>query len=72
MAKIKTNLSPKELEKVAKGMLGLARSRSLAHMAADSPTELTLLTQFDKALDIYSKSLQSEFTRILAEEDNNE
>lgn len=68
--KLRTNLSPDELEKVAGGLLKLARSRKVLAKATNKPVEQTCIVAIENALELYNSSLRREVQRILLEEDN--
>jgi hypothetical protein len=62
---INTNLTPRELEQVGKGLVGLAKSQRTKAFPVDNQAEKELLRKLDHTLSVALESLQEEFTSIL-------
>lgn len=66
--KVKTNLSPRELEAVGKGLTKLAKSQRERPFPTENNAERELLRRTNHAFDVMLESLQSEIADILLDD----
>jgi hypothetical protein len=67
--KIKTNLSPDQLEHVADKLQTLAKSQRSAALPLENPAEKELMRRAEHAFDVMLESLQKEVARTLLDKE---
>jgi hypothetical protein len=67
--KVKTNLSPGQLELVADKLQTLAKSQRGAALPLENPAEKELMRRAEHAFDAMLESLQTEVARTLLDKD---
>jgi len=70
--KIRTNLSPEQLENIAKGIKVAADKQRVRPYVPENNAESELLRKADSALDLMLDSLQEEVANILLDKEHNE
>lgn len=66
--KVKTNLSPTELNKVGLGLLKLAKSQQ-TEIQLENPAERELIRRAESFFDLAVNNLQDEVSRILLDKE---
>lgn len=68
--KVRTNLTPSELEKVSKGLKKLAEKQQLNEIELENPAEKELMRRVDALFDTAVNNLQAEVARILLDKED--
>ncbi len=66
--KVKTNLSPSELEHVGEKLVDLAKGQQETSYNAENSAEKELIRKFDHTFTVMLESLRDEFSRVLSED----
>lgn len=66
--KVKTNLTPTELNKVGMGLLKLAKSQQ-TEIQLENPAERELIRRTESIFDLAVNNLQDEVSRILLDKE---
>lgn len=67
--KVRTNLSPDQLEHVADKLQTLAKSQRSASLPLENPAEKELIRRAEHVFDVMLESLQREVSRILLDKE---
>ena len=67
--KVKTNLSPNQLEHVAEKLQVLAENQRVSALSLENPAEKELMRRAEHIFDVMLESLQREVSRTLLDKD---